>query len=51
MVERLDMQETGYIISYCRDLLNTKLKRNINNRQVKSLLIDYYGENICFTYT
>ena len=50
MVESPDIQKTGSTIAYCRDLLNTKLKRNINNRQVRSLLIEYYGENICFTY-
>ena len=49
MVESLDIQKTGYTISYCLDLLNTNLKHNINNRQVKSLLIDDYGENISFT--
>lgn len=37
----LNIQKTGYTISYCKDLLNIKLKHNFNNRQVKSSLTDY----------
>ena len=50
MVESLDLYRNCYTVSYCCDLLNEKLNYKIQNRQVKNLLIDYYGENICFTY-
>ena len=41
----------GYTVSYCRDAINDKLAINkLNNRQVKQLLIGFYGEDICFTY-
>ena len=49
MVESLDLYRNCYTVSYCCDLLNEKLNYKIQNRQVKNLLIDYYGENICFT--
>ena len=48
MVESLDLDRNGYTDSYCCDLLNEKLNYKIENRQVKILLIDYYGENIFF---
>ena len=35
-----------YTVYYCCDLLTEKLNYKIQNRQVKSLLIDYDGENI-----
>ena len=50
MTENLDLDNNAYTVSYCCNFLNEKLKQNINNRQVKSLLINHYGENICFTY-
>ena len=50
MTENLDLDNNAYTVSYCCNFLNEKLNQNINNRQVKSLLIDHYGENICFTY-
>ena len=50
MTENLDLDNNAYTVSYCCNFLNEKLTQNINNRQVKSLLIDHYRENICFTY-
>ena len=50
MVESLDLDRNGYTFSYCCDLLIEKLNYKIQNRQVRSLLIDYYGENSCFTH-
>ena len=46
MVESLYLDRNGCNVSYCCDLLNGKLNYKIQNRRVKSLLIDYYGENI-----
>ena len=48
--ENLDLDNNAYTVSYCCNFLNEKLNQNINNRQVKSLLIDHYRKNICFTY-
>ena len=50
MVESLDLDRNGYTVSYCCDLLNEKFNYKIQNRHVKSLLIDYYGKNISFNY-
>ena len=50
-VNGLELDEKGYTVSYCRDAINDKLAVNkLNNRQVKQLLIGFYGEDICFTY-
>ena len=50
MAENLNLDNNAYTVSYCCNFLNEKLNQNIHSRQVKSLLIDHYGENICFTY-
>ena len=42
MTENLDLDNNAYTVSYCCNFLNEKLNQNINNRQVKSLLIDHY---------
>ena len=50
-VNGLELDKKGYTVSYCRDAINDKLAVNkLNNRQVKQLLIGFYGEDICFTY-
>ena len=50
-VNGLELDKKGYTVSYCRDAINDKLAINkLNNRQVKQLLIGFYGEDICFTY-
>ena len=50
-VSQLHLSNTGYTISYCRDLINDQLpEQKLNNKQVKRLLIEHYGNDICFTY-
>ena len=43
MVESLDIQKTDCTTFYCRDLLFSRLTFNMNNKQVKTLSLDYYG--------
>ena len=45
MAESLDLDRV-ITVCYCCEKTDYK----IQNRQAKSLLIDYYDENICFTY-
>ena len=42
----MDTFHVVYTVYYCCDLLTEKLNYKNQNRQVKSLLIDYDGENI-----
>ena len=47
----LELHKKSYTVSFCRDAINAKLDENrLNNKQVKQLLIEFYGEEICFTY-
>ena len=47
----LELGKKGYTVSFCRDAINAKLGVDkLNNKQVKQLLIEFYGEDICFTY-
>ena len=49
--ESLELSSTGYIVSFCRDELNKSITDiNFDNRQIKNLVINYFGEGICFTY-
>ena len=46
-----ELGKKGYTVSFCRDAINAKLGVDkLNNKQVKQLLIEFYGEDICFTY-
>ena len=50
--ESLDLSNTGYTVSFCRDELKKIITEiNFDNRQIKNLLINYLGEGMCFTYT
>ena len=51
-VKTLELHKKSYTVSFCRDAINAKLDENkLNNKQVKQLLIEFYGEEICFTYS
>ena len=50
-VNTLELDKKGYTVSFCRDEINAKLDESkLSNKQVKRLLIEFYGEDICFTY-
>ena len=49
--ESLELSSTGYTVSFCRNEHNKILTDiNFGNRQIKNLLINYFGAGICFTY-
>ena len=49
--ESLELSSTGYTVSFCRNEHNNILTDiNFGNRQIKNLLINYFGAGICFTY-
>ena len=49
--ETLELSSTGYTVSFYRDELNKVITDiNFDNRRIKNLLINYFGEGICFTY-
>ena len=49
LLETLDLQRSGYRVSYCRGELNEKLENvTVSNRQIKHLLIEHYGEENLF---
>ena len=52
VVSELNFLENGYALSDIRDKTNVLSDSEcvIENRKVKELLIEKYGENICFTY-
>lgn len=52
LLERLDFSQNGYELSELSQFMNSEceLERTITNKQVKTLLIDHFGENISFTY-
>ena len=52
----LDLDLQGYLLSECREKLNDNLSKLgveiiVTNRRLKSLLIDKYGDTVCFTYS
>ena len=49
-VNSLELYKKDYTFSYFRDTINNKLNKKLTNRQVKLLLIGFYGEDISFTY-
>ena len=52
IISELNFSENGYALSDIRDRINGLLDSDlfIENRKVKELLIEKYGENICFAY-
>ena len=52
MLQQLNLDQNGYEVSHCCDLMNERLDEvsQINNRKVKTLLISHFKETICFTY-
>ena len=47
----LELGKKGYTVSFYRDAINAKLGVDkLNNKKVNQLLIQFYGEDICFTY-
>lgn len=47
----LDIKSQGYSLSDVRDEINKQIPcAAISNRSLKNMLIDYFGETICFTY-
>ena len=49
--ESLKLSSTGYTVSFCRDELYKIIADiNIDNGQTENLLINYFGEGICFAY-
>ena len=51
----LDLDSQGYLLTECRNMINEKLSKIevsilVNNRRLKNLLIDKYGNSICFTF-
>ena len=53
MLTDLDLNRKGYSVSYCRYLMNDLLvdEHSIDNRKVKSMLINHFKDKICFTYS
>ena len=50
----LQLSIRGYSLSECRDMINIKFEESdkgitISNRQLKKLLIQNFGEKICFS--
>ena len=51
VISKMELVHNAYTISTCRDMINSKLiGEDIDNRKVKTLLIQQFGEDICFTY-
>ena len=49
--ESLKLSSTGYTVSICREELKKIITGiNFDNHQIKNLIINYFGEGICFTY-
>ena len=51
IISEINLTENGYSLSEIRDRVNALLSSDflIENRKVKELLIEKYGEDICFT--
>ena len=51
LLNEIDVERKGYVLSDCRDNLNNHLKNyQIANKKLKKMLINHFGEEICFTY-
>ena len=52
LLEQLNFNENSYSLSYCRDVLNKQLgvDYTINNRQMKTMLINHFETSISFMY-
>ena len=47
----MDLSHNAYTISTLRDMKNSELSDEfIDNKIVKKILINHFGENICFTF-
>ena len=47
----MDLLHNAYTVSAVRDIINLELEDDATDyRTVKTLLIDHFGEDICFTY-
>ena len=51
LFESLELSSTGYTVSSRREELKKVITDiNFDNHQIKILIINYFGEGICFTY-
>ena len=51
LLSEIDVEKKGYALSDCRDKLNSHLKNyQVTNRKLKKMLINHFGQEICFTY-
>ena len=46
----LDLSKTSYSLTSIRDRLNEGSTQVVSNRAAKQLIIELYGDNVCFTY-
>ena len=56
LCSQLKLDTHGYALSECRNKINASLTRPgrdiyINNRRLKNLLMEKFGEDLCFTYS
>ena len=51
LLSEIDVEKKGHALSDCRDKLNSHLKNyQVTNRKLKKMLINHFGQKICFTY-
>ena len=52
LLDKLDFSQNGYELSELSQFMNSEcdIESTITNKQVKTLLIDHFGEEISFTY-
>lgn len=52
LLDKIDFSKNGYELSQLSQFMNSEcdLEGTITNKQVKTLLIDHFGEDISFTY-
>lgn len=52
LLSKLQLDSNGYALSDCRIIVNNALQpdQHICNRKLKHMLVDHFGEEICFTY-
>ena len=46
----LDFETTAYSITFIRNKLNETHESPVSNRAVKQMIIELYGDGVCFTY-
>ena len=46
----LDFETTAYSVTFIRNKLNENREVPVSNRAVKQLIIELYGDGVCFTY-